>query len=233
MVTVTPSWAQAAMTKAREALPRLQRDLDVARAHLDELRERMAAVRRASRALDPDADPDIAVAVRVAGETLPPLVAEAEAMVAAAMAARREARSALLPEPERESAWSVLRTARQADLRCQGEMDAARLRLGELQRGRAAALGVVREAGPGSNMTQLAAAEAEVRLSERALPVAREALATAETAAQQARTEAETLEARARALRVTVLTAEPDEAEAALVELMTVVGDDRSGLMPR
>ncbi|MDP9472409.1 MAG: hypothetical protein M3Q71_17360 [Chloroflexota bacterium] len=72
MVTATPSWAQAAMTKAREALPRLQRDLDAARVRLDELRERLTAVERASAALDPDADPDVAVAVRVAGETLPP-----------------------------------------------------------------------------------------------------------------------------------------------------------------
>ncbi len=81
MVTVTPSWAQAAMTKAREVLPRLQRDLDAARARLDELRARQAAVERASAALDPDADPDVTVAVRVAGETLPPLVAEAEGIV--------------------------------------------------------------------------------------------------------------------------------------------------------
>ncbi len=127
---MTTTWVEAAMTRAREALPRLQRDLDVARVRLDELRARQAAVERAAAALDPNADSDIVVAVRVAGETLPPLVAEAEAAVAAAMAARREARSALLPEPEQESAWSVLRTARQADLRCQGEMDAARLHLG-------------------------------------------------------------------------------------------------------
>ncbi len=72
MVTATPSWAQAAMTKAREALPRLQRDLDAARVRLDELRERLTAVERASATLDPDADPDVAVAVRVAGETLSP-----------------------------------------------------------------------------------------------------------------------------------------------------------------
>ncbi len=212
-------------------MPRLQQDLDEARVHLDDLRQRQEAVQRAAAVLDPAADADLAMAVQVASELLPPMVVEAEAAVARATAARREARSNLLPAEE--SAWSRIAAARQADHRRGEEMSAARVRLGELQRGRAAALGVMREAGPGSNMTQLAAAEAEVRLSERALPVAREALATAETAAQQARTEAETLEARARALRVTVLTAEPDEAEAALVELMTVVGDDRSGLMPR
>ncbi len=39
MVSATPTWAQAATTRAREALPRLQRDLDAARVRLDELRE--------------------------------------------------------------------------------------------------------------------------------------------------------------------------------------------------
>ncbi len=111
-MTVTSSWAQAAVTRAREALPRLQRDLDEARTRLDELRARQAAVVRASAVLDPEGDRDLAVVVQVASETLPPLVAEAEAAVVAAMAARREARSALLPEPEQESAWSPLRTAR-------------------------------------------------------------------------------------------------------------------------
>ncbi len=159
---MTTTWTAAATAKAREALPRLQRDLDAARVRLDELRGRLAAVERAAAALDPGADPDVAVAVRVAGETLPPLMVAAETAVAAAMAARREARSHLLPAEE--SAWSRIAAARQADHRRGEEMSAAQVRLGELQRGRAAALGVVREAGPGSNMAQLAAAEAEVRL---------------------------------------------------------------------
>ncbi len=231
MTTATPSWAQAAMAKSLEALPRLQRDLDAARTRLDELRERLAAVERASAVLDPEGDPDLVVAVRVAGETLPPLVAEAEAAVAAAMAARREARSALLPAEE--SPWSRISAARQANARSQGELDVVRLRLGELQRGRAAALGVMREAGPGSNMTQLAAAEAEVRLSERALPAARETLAVAEAAAQQARSELDAMQARVHALRAMVLGTEPDEAEAALVELRGLVDDDPSGWLPR
>ncbi len=228
---MTTTWAAAAEAKARGALPRLQAELDAARLHLDDLRQRMAAVERATAALDPDADPDVAVAVQVAGETLPPLVAAAEAVVVAAVTARREARSSLLPPDE--SPWSRIAAARQADRRRQGELDAVRSRVGELQRGRAAALGVVREAGPGSNMAQLAAAEAEVRLSERELPAARDALAAAETAVQQARAEAETLEVRARALRVTVLMGEPDEAEAALVELRGLVDDDPAGWLPR
>ncbi len=188
---------------------------------------------RAAVALDPDADPDIAMAVQVAGETLPPLVAAAEAAVAAATTARREVRSALLPEPEQESAWSVLRTARQADLRCQGEMDAARLHLGTLERARAAALATVREAVPGGDMAHLAAAEAALRLGERALPAAREAVAAAEEAARRARTELAEVEARTHVLRTTVVMAEPEEAEAALIELQSLVGDDRSGLVPR
>ncbi len=230
---MTTTWVEAATTKAREVLPRLQQEVDEARARLDELRERLAAVERASSALDPDADPDVAVAVRVAGETLPPLVAEAETAVVVAMTARREARSALLPEPEHESAWSVLRTARQADLRCQGEMDAARLHLGTLERARAAALATVREAVPGGDMAHLAAAEAALRLGERALPAAREAVAAAEEAARRARTELAEMEARTRVLRTAVVMAEPEEAERALVELQSLVGDDRSGLGPR
>ncbi len=214
------TWIEAATAKSRSELPRLQQALDAARVHLDDLRQRQEAVQRAAAALDPDADPDITVAVRVADETLPPLVAEAETAVVAAMTARREARSALLPEPEQESAWSVLRTARQADLRCQGELSTARLRLGELQRGRAAALGVVRETGPGSNMTQLAAAEAELRMTDRALPAARDAVVVAEEAARLARAEADDLQTRIHALRATVLGAEPDEAETALAELL-------------
>ncbi len=231
MVTVTPSWAQAAMTKAREALPRLQRDLDEARTRLEELREHLAAVERANSALDPDANPDVAVAVRVAGETLPPLVAEAEAAVAAAMAARREARSALLPAEE--SPWSRVAAARQADSRRQGELDGARSQVGELQRGRAAALVTVRDTPPSGDMARLAGAEAALRLGERALPAAQNALASAEEAAQQARGEVDAMQVRVHALRATVLGAEPDEAEAALVELMSLVGDDPSGWLPR
>ncbi len=231
MTTATTTWAQAAMAKSREALPRLQRELDEARTRLDELGERMAAVGRAVATLDPEGDPDLVVAVQVAGETLPPLVAEAEAAVAAAMAARREARAALLPAEE--SPWSPIRTARQASHRRSDELSGAHLRLGELQRARAAALATTRETSPGGDMVRLAAAEAELRMTDRALPTAREALAAAETAVQQARAEAETLEARARALRLTVLTGEPEEAEAALVELQSLVGDDRSGLGPR
>ncbi len=231
MTTATPSWAQAAMAKSLEALPRLQRDLDAARTRLDELRERLAAVERASAVLDPEGDPDLVVAVRVAGETLPPLVAEAEAAVAAAMAARREARSALLPAEE--SPWSRISAARQANARSQGELDVVRLRLGELQRGRAAALGVVREAGPGSNMAALAAAEAELRLSERALPEAQAAVARAEEAAQQARSRVEAMQARTHVLRGEVLTGEPQQAEVALAELLSLVGEERSGLMLR
>ncbi|MDP9472568.1 MAG: hypothetical protein M3Q71_18205, partial [Chloroflexota bacterium] len=100
-------------------------------------------------------------------------------------------------------------------------------------RARAAALATTRETSPGGDMVRLAAAEAELRMTDRALPAARDALAAAETAVQQARAEAETLEARARGLRVTVLTGEPAEAEAALVELQRLVGDERSGLGPR
>ncbi len=228
---MTTTWAQAAMTRARETLPRLQQDLDEARVHLDDLRQRQEAVQRAAAVLDPAADADLAMAVQVASELLPPMVVEAEAAVARATAARREARSNLLPAEE--SAWSRIAAARQADHRRGEEMSAARVRLGELQRGRAAALGVMREAGPGSNMTQLAAAEAEVRLSERALPVAQETLAVAEAAAQQARSELDEMQIRVHALRATVLGAESDEAEAALVELISLVGDDPSGWLLR
>ncbi len=231
MVTATPSWAQAAATKARESLPRRQRDLDAARARLDELRSRMAAVERASAALDPDVNLDVAVTVRVAGETLPPLVVEAEVTVARATAARREARSNLLPAEE--FAWSRIAAARQADHRRGEEMSAARVRLGELQRGRAAALGVVRETGPGSNMIVLAAAEAELRLSERALPAAREALAVAEAAAQRARSALDAMQARVHALRATVLGGEPEQSEVALAELLALTGDNPSGWLPR
>ncbi|MDP9471916.1 MAG: hypothetical protein M3Q71_14845 [Chloroflexota bacterium] len=228
---MTTTWAAAAEAKARGALPRLQAELDAARLPLDDLRQRMAAVERATAALDPDADPDVAVAVQVAGETLPPLVAAAEAVVVAAVTARREARSSLLPPDE--SPWSRIAAARQADRRRQGELDAVRSRVGELQRGRAAALGVVREAGPGSNMTQLAAAEAELRLSERELPGARDALAAAEEAAQQARAEVDAMQARTHALRGEVLTGEPQQAEVALAELLSLVGEERSGWWPR
>ncbi len=90
MVTVTSSWAQAAMTKSREALPQLQRALDVARAHRDDLRARLAAVQRAAAVLDPDADLDTAAifageavdlidAVVPAGELVRRISAEAEA----------------------------------------------------------------------------------------------------------------------------------------------------------
>ncbi len=225
------TWTEAATAKSRAELPRLQRALDAARVHLDDLRQRQAAVQRAAAALDSDANSDLAVAVHVAAEVLPPLVAAAETAVVQAMAARREARSNLLPAEE--SVWSRIAAARQADSRRSEELSTARLRLGELQRGWAAALGVVREAGPGTNMTQLAAAEAEVRLSERALPAAQNALASAEEAAQQARTEADDLQARVHALRATVLGAEPDEAEAALVELRGLVDDDPAGWLPR
>ncbi len=228
---MTTTWAAAAEAKARGALPRLQAELDAARLHLDDLRQRMAAVERATAALDPDADPDVAVAVQVAGETLPPLVAAAEAVVVAAVTARREARSSLLPPDE--SPWSRISAARQADARSQGALDVVRLRLGELQRGRAAALGVVREAGPGSNMAALAAAEAELRLSERALPEAQAAVARAEEAAQQARSRVEAMQARTHVLRLDVLMAEPVEAEVALVELLSLVGEERSGLTLR
>ncbi len=229
----TPTWTEAAVAKSRAELPRLQARLDAARADLDKRREQLAAVERAIATLDRDGDPDLIIVVEVAAQVLPPLVAEAEAAVAAAMAERRGARLNLLPSPEHESPWSRIVAARQADSRRSEELSAARLRLGELQRGRAAALGVVREAGPGTSMVALAAAEAEVRLSERVLPAAREALAVAEAAAQQARTEAETLEARARTLRVTVLTGEPQQAEVALAELLSLVGEERSGLMLR
>ncbi|MDP9356013.1 MAG: hypothetical protein M3Q71_15285 [Chloroflexota bacterium] len=70
-------------------------------------------------------------------------------------------------------------------------------------------------------------------LSERALPAAREVLIAAEEAAQRARREVDELQARVHALRAMVLGAEPDEAEAALVELMSLVGDDPSGWRPR
>ncbi len=106
------TWTEAATAKSRSELPRLQRALDAARAHLDDLRQRQEAVERAAAALDPDADPDLAVAVHVAAEVLPPLVAEAEAAVVAATSARREARSALLPAEE--SPWSPIRAARQS-----------------------------------------------------------------------------------------------------------------------
>ncbi|MDP9356010.1 MAG: hypothetical protein M3R02_12160 [Chloroflexota bacterium] len=225
------SWTEAAVAKSRSELPRLQRALDAARVHLDDLRQRQEAVQRAAAALDSDTDPDLAVAVHVAAEVLPPMVVAAEAEVAAAMAARREARAALLPAEE--SAWSRIAAARQADLRCQGELSTARLRLGELQRGRAAALGVVREAGPRSDMIALAAAETEVRLGERTLPGAQDAFVVAEEAAQQARGEVDAMQTRIHVLRGTVLTGEPAEAEAALVELLSLVGDDRSGLGPR
>ncbi len=231
MVTATPTWAEAAMTKAREALPRLQRDQDAARARLDERRGQLASVERAEATLQPGADPDITMAVQVAGELLPALVADVEATVARATAARREARANLLPESE--SVWSRIAAARQADSRRSEELSTARLRLGELPRGRAAALSVVREAGPGTNMTQLAAAEAEVRLSERALPAAQNALASAEEAAQQARAEADDLQARVHALRATVLGGEPEQSEGALAELLALTGDDPSGWLPR
>ncbi len=223
MVTATPSWAQAAMTKARAALPRLQRDLDEARTRLDELGERMAAVGRAVATLDPEGDPDLVVAVQVAGETLPPLVAEAAEAVTQATAARREARSHLLPPDE--SPWSRISAARQADSRRQGELDGARSRLGELQRNRAAALVTVRDTPPSGDMLRLAAAEAELRMTDRALPAARDALAAAETAAHRARREVDAMQARVHALRATVLTGEPAEAEAALAELLGLVGD--------
>ncbi len=225
------TWTEAATAKSRSELPRLQRALDAARVHLDDLRQRQEAVQRAAAALDSDANSDLAVAVHVAAEVLPPLVAAAEAAVVAAMTARREARSALLPAEE--SPWSRISAARQADARSQGALDVVRLRLGELQRGRAAALGVVREAGPGSNMAALAAAEAELRLSERALPEAQAAVARAEEAAQQARSRVEAMQARTHVLRLDVLMAEPVEAEVALVELLSLVGEERSGLILR
>ncbi len=225
------TWTEAATAKSRSELPRLQRALDAARVHLDDLRQRQEAVQRAAAALDPDVDPDLAVAVHVAAEVLPPMVASAEAAVVQAMTARREARSALLPVEDHY--WSRVSTARQAERRRSEEMSAAQLRLGELQRGRAAALGVVREAGPGSNMAALAAAEAELRMGERALPAAREALAVAEAAAQQARSRVEAMQARTHVLRLDVLMAEPVEAEVALVELLSLVGEERSGLILR
>ncbi len=231
MVTATPTWAQAAMTKAREALPRLQRDLDAARARLDELRGQLAAVERASAALDPDVNPDLVVAVLVASEVLPSMVAAAEAAVAAAEAARREARSALLPESE--FAWSRIAAARQSDARRQRELDGARSQVGELQRARAAALVTVRDTLPSGDMVGLAGAEAALRMTDRALPAAREALASAEEVAQQARGEVDAMQTRIHVLRATVLTAEPDAAEAALVELLGLVGDDPSGWLPR
>ncbi len=219
------------MAKSREALPRLQRELDEARARLDELRERMAAVERAAAALDPDADPDLAVAVHVAAEVLPPMVASAEAAVVQAMTARREARSALLPESE--FAWSRIAAARQADARRQGELDGARSQVGELQRNRAAALVTVRDTPPSGDMVRLAGAEAALRMTDRALPAAQNALASAEEVAQQARREVDAMQARVHTLRATVLGAEPDEAEAALVELRGLVDDDPSGWLPR
>ncbi len=219
------TWTEAATTKAREALPRLQRDLDEARTRLDDLRQRQEAVQRAAAALDPGVDPDLAVAVHVAGETLPPLVAAAEAAVTAAMTARREARSTLLPAPEHESPWSRLAAAHQAERRRQGELDGARSQVGELQRNRAAALVTVRDTLPSGDMVRLAGAEAALRMTDRALPVARDALAAAETAARQARAEADDLQARVHALRATVLTAEPEESETALAELLELVGD--------
>ncbi len=228
---MTTTWTEAATAKSREALPRLQRALDAARVHLDDLRQRQEAVQRAAAALNPDTDSDLSAAVRVAAEVLPPMVAEAEAAVVQAIVARREARSALLPPDE--SPWSRLAAARQAERRLQGELDRARSQVGELQRGRAAALGAVREAGPGSNMVALAAAEAELRLSERALPGARDALAAAEEGVQRARAEVDAVQARTYALRGEVLTGEPRQAEAAVVELMSLVGDDPSGWLPR
>ncbi len=228
---MTTTWAAAATAKAREALPRLQRDLDAARVRLDELRARQSAVERAAAALDPDADPDLVVAVRVAAELLPPVVGAAEEAVAAAAAARREARSALLPETE--SPWSRVAAARQTDFRRSEELSAAQLRLGQLQRGRAAALATTREAGPASDMGALAAAEAELRMGERLLPAARDALAAAEEAAQQARAEVDAMQARTHALRGEVLTGEPQQAEVALAELLSLVGEERSGLMLR
>ncbi len=80
---------------------------------------------------------------------------------------------------------------------------------------------------------QLAAADAEVRLSDRELPAARDALASAEEAAQQARGEVDAMQARIHVLRGTVLTGEPDAASASLVELRGLVGDDPSGWLPR
>ncbi len=225
------TWTEAATAKSRSELPRLQRALDAARVHLDDLRQRQEAVQRAAAALDPDADPDLAVAVHVAAEVLPPMVASAEAAVEQAMTARREARSGLLPVEDHH--WSRIAAARQADARSQGELDVVRLRLGELQRGRAAALATTREAGPASDMGALAAAEAELRMGERLLPAAREALAVAEAAAQQARAEVDAMQARTHALRGEVLTGEPQQAEVALAELLSLVGEERSGLVPR
>ncbi len=217
------TWIEAATARSRSELPRLQAQLDAARADLDKRRAQLAAVGRASAALDRDGDPDLILVVEVASEVLPPMLAGAEAAVVQATAARREARSNLLPAEE--SAWSRIATARQADARSQGELNVARLRLGELQRGRAAALGVVRETGPGGNMAQLAAADAEVRLSERELPAARDALAAAEEAARLARAAADAMQGRVYALRATVLTGEPEESETALAELLELVGD--------
>ncbi len=225
------TWTEAATAKSREVLPRLQRELDAARVHLDDLRQRQEAVQRAVATLDPEGDPDLVVAVQVAAEVLPPLVAAAEAAVVAAMTARRAARSALLPESE--FAWSRIAAARQADSRRQGELDGARSRLGELQRNRAAALVTVRDTPPSGDMVRLAGAEAALRMTDRALPAAQNALASAEEAAQQARGEVDAMQARIHVLRGTVLTGEPAEAEAALVELQPLVGDDRSGLGPR
>ncbi|MDP9356460.1 MAG: hypothetical protein M3R02_14475 [Chloroflexota bacterium] len=231
MVTATPTWAQAAMTTAREALPRLQRDLDAARVRLDERRGQLAAVERASAALDPDANPDVVVTIRVAAEVLPAMVAEAETAVTAAMTARRAARSALLPAEE--SPWARIAAARQADSRRQGELDGARSQVGELQRNRAAALVTVRDTPPSGDMVRLAGAEAALRMTDRALPAAQNALASAEEAAHRARREVDAMRARVHALRATVLGAEPDEAEAALVELMSLVDDAPSGWLLR
>ncbi len=230
---MTATWVEAATTKARESLPRLQRDLDAARVRLDELRGQLAAVERASAVLDPEGDPDLVVAVRVASEVLPPMVASAEAVVVQAMTARREARSTLLPAPEHESPWSHLAAAHQAERRRQGELDGARSQVGELQRNRAAALVTVRDTLPSGDMVRLAGAEAALRMTDRALPAARDALAAAEEAAQQARAEVDAMQARTHALRGEVLTGEPQQAEVALAELLSLVGEERSGLMLR
>ncbi len=82
-------------------------------------------------------------------------------------------------------------------------------------------------------MAQLAAAEAEVRLSERALPAARAVLIAAEEAAQRARSELDAMQVRVHALRAMVLGGEPEQSEVALAELLTLTGDNPSGWLLR
>jgi len=215
----------------RRRLPALQAAYDAARERTADLEAKRAAVAEAPDRLGKGAHPAVRLAIEAAAGLVGPALGGAQAEEQAARHALVAARRDLLPGGEHPLSRS--RQARRAVDAARERMTEARMRLAELARNRDRARRTVEEGTTASDMGALAAAEAELRLVERALPAAREAVERAVAANAAAREARAALDRRVGALHDAALDPDPEPAEAALAELRALVGEPvTSGALP-